>query len=149
MAFFIFQNNLDNVENTLYRIAENENDLDNLNIIKSVYKIIEDSENNFNAVKFGIKYVSKYNNNSITFIDNQSINFKSKDGVRTYIDCLKLPIQQFLDNNLNHPLFNRWKDYYNQLNNLNLDSITYPMNKSIEQYFNDLGQPSYNILQIP
>jgi hypothetical protein len=36
-----------------------------------------------------------------------------------------------------------------QLNNLNLDSITYPLNKSLEQYFNDLGQPSLNPLQIP
>jgi len=35
------------------------------------------------------------------------------------------------------------------LNNLNLDSISYPLNKSLEQYFNDLGQPSFNILQLP
>jgi hypothetical protein len=36
-----------------------------------------------------------------------------------------------------------------QLNNLNLDSITYPLNKSLEQYFSDLGQTSLNPLQIP
>jgi hypothetical protein len=40
-------------------------------------------------------------------------------------------------------------NYYTQLNNLNLDNITYPLNKSLEQYLSDLGQPSYNILQLP
>jgi hypothetical protein len=149
MAFFIFQNNLDDTESTLYRIAENQNDLDNLNIIKSSYKIIEDSENNFNEVKFGTKYPLKYNNNNITFIDSQGFNFKVKNELKDYIDCLKLSIKQFLDNNSNHPLFNQWNNYLNQLNNLNLDLITYPLNKSLEQYFNDLGQPSYSILQLP
>jgi hypothetical protein len=32
MSFFIFLNNLDNVEGTLYSIAENQSDLNNLNI---------------------------------------------------------------------------------------------------------------------
>ena len=34
-------------------------------------------------------------------------------------------------------------------NNLNLDNIVFPLEKSLEQYFKDLGQPSYNILQLP
>jgi hypothetical protein len=75
--------------------------------------------------------------------------FLIKNNLKNYINRLKIQIKQFLDNNPNHPLFNRWNNYYNQLNNLNLDSITYPLNKSLEQYFNDLGQPSYNILQLP
>ena len=148
MAYFIFSKNLDNISGTLYRIAETQSDLNNLNITQSEYKIIEDSENNFNLVKFNNKYVDKYNNNNIFYID-QINKFDSNDQLQNYVDGLKKKIKEFTDNNINHPLFDRWNNYYNQLNNLNLDNITYPLNKSLEQYFNDLGQPSFNILQLP
>jgi len=147
MSYFIFLKNLDNVEGTLHKIAENQFDLNNLNISQSEYKIIEDSQSNFNLVKYGSKYPNKYNNNVITYID-KSIKFENKEHLKNVIDLFKQQIKQFINNNPNHPLLNRWNDYFNQLNNLNLDSITYPLNKSLEQYFNDLGQPSYNILQV-
>jgi hypothetical protein len=148
MAFFIFSKNLDNVEGTIYKIAENQSDLDNLNINQSNYKIIEDSQSNFNLVKLENKIISKYNNNVITYIDKNTT-YENKADLKIDIDALKQQIKQFTDNNPNHPLFNRWSSYFTQLNNLNLDSITYPLNKSLEQYFNDLGQPSFNILQLP
>ena len=148
MAYFVFGKNLDNVSNTIYRIAENISDLNNLNITQDIYKIIEDSQSNFNSVKLGSKTVDKYNNNTITYID-LTISVNDKNELQNYINNFKKEIKQFTDNNPNHPLFSRWNDYYNQLNNLNLDSITYPLDKSLEQYFNDLGQPSFNILQIP
>ena len=58
MAYFVFNKNSENLSGVLYRIAENEFDLNNLNIIKSDYKIIEDSQDNFNAVKLNNKTVS-------------------------------------------------------------------------------------------
>jgi hypothetical protein len=148
MAYFIFQKNLDNIQATLCKIAENESDLNNLNIIQSDYKIIEDSQSNFNSVKFGNKFIDKYNNNTITYVDG-IISFGKKNDLQNYINNIKQSVKQFTDNNPNHQLFSRWNDYYTQLSNLNLDSITYPLNKSLEQYFNDLGQPSLNILQLP
>lgn len=148
MAYFIFSKNFNNVEGSIYRIAENQSDFNNLNIDASFYKVIESSQENFNALKYGLKYVSKYVDDSIYFLD-QSVVFKNKEELLDYVDNVKKQIKQFTDNNLNHSLYNRWNNYYNQLNNLNLDSITYPLNKSLEQYFNDLGQPSFNILQLP
>jgi hypothetical protein len=148
MSFFIFLKNLDNVEGVIYRIAENQSDLNNINIIQPDYTIIEDSASNFNLVKFGNKIASKYNNNVITYT-NQTISYAIKENLNFYVDDFKNKIKNFTDDNPNHPLFSRWNSYYNQLNNLDLDSITYPLNKSLEQYFNDLGQPSYNILQLP
>ena len=148
MSYFIFLKDLDNVERTLYRIAENQSDLNNLNILQSVYKIIEDSQSNFDLVKYGNKVPNKYNNNTITYSDlNKS--FLNKEELQNFIINLKKIIKQFLDNNSSHSLFTKWDNYYNQLASLNLDSITYPLNTSLEQYFNDLGQPSYNILQLP
>ena len=146
MYFFIFSKNSDNIEGTLYKIAQDQFDLDNLNIIQSDYKIIQDSQENFNSVKLNIKQALKYNNNIITYGNMQ--NYFTKNTLQSTVVNLKMQIQQFLNNNPNHQLFSRWNSYYNQLNNLELDSITYPLNKSLEQYFNDLGQPSLNPLQI-
>jgi hypothetical protein len=148
MANFIFIKNLNNVEGTLYRIAENQFDFDNLNINFSDYKIIETSQSNFDDIKYLNKYAEKYNEDSIIFKDI-TITFSNKEGLMNYVNDIKNQIKIFLDNNKNHSLYNRWNDYNNQLNFLDLDTITYPLNKSLERYFNDLGQPSYNILQLP
>ena len=148
MAYFIFNKNLDNIENTIYKIAENQSDFNNLNINQSDYKIIEDSAENFNLVKYGTKHALKYNGNNIILEDENNV-FLVKEHLENYVTNLKNSINAYLKYNPNHPLFNRWNDYYNQLSSLNLDNITYPLNKSLEQYFNDLGQPSYNILQLP
>lgn len=148
MAYFIFIKNLDNVSGSAYRIAENQSDLDNLNINKLDYKIIEDSEVNFNSVKYGTKFPEKYSGNTINYVENDIV-FENKSILNNYMTNTKKLIKAFLDNNPNHPLFSGWNNYYTQLNNLNLDSITYPLNKSLEQYFNDLGQTSLNPLQLP
>ena len=148
MSYFIFLKNLDNIEGTIYKIAENQSDLNYLNIFQFDYKIIEDSQSIFNLVKLNNKFPSKYNNNSIIYIDQNNL-FVNKNLLQNYISDVKKQIKNFTENNLNHPLFDRWNNYFNQLNNLNLDSITYPLHKSLEQYFNDLGQPSLNPLQLP
>jgi hypothetical protein len=147
MSYFIFSNNSDGVEGTLYRIAENESDLNNSHIDKTSYKIIEDSQENFEAVKYNLKNVVKYNDNNIIYSDVS--NSHTKNDLINYVNSFKSSIQAFLKFNEKHSLFNLWNDYYNQLNSLNLDSITYPLNKSLEQYFKDLGQPSLHPLQLP
>jgi len=160
MSYFIFSKNLDDVTGTIYRIAENQSDLNNLNIYQPVYKIIEDSQINFDAVKYGTKNVLKYNNNDIVFEDiittfqdsldkNNVVTKLAKEHLNDYILNFKNTISQFLKNNQNHQLFNRWNDYYDQLNSLNLDSIQYPLNTSLEQYFKDQNLPSLHPLQIP
>ena len=148
MSYFIFLKDFDNIEGAIYRIAENHLDLDNLNINQSLYKIIEESQNNFNLVKYGNKSIVKYNNDTITYIDQINL-FKDKKALQSYINNFKQQIKSFTDNNSNHPLYNLWNNYYTQLNNLNLDNISYPLNISLEQHLNDLEQPSLNPLQIP
>jgi len=148
MAFFIFQKNQDNVEGTIYKISETTSDLNTLNIIQSEYKIIEDSSINFEDLKKNIKFPLKYNNNTIEFINTEVAFYNSEDLIK-YINCLKNEIKLFLANNLNHPSYNQWNNYLNQLNSLNVNTITYPLNKSLEQYLSELSQPSFNILQLP
>jgi hypothetical protein len=146
MSYFIFLNN--QTKNSLYKIAENQFDLNNLNNDKSNYIIIEDTQVNFENVKYGLKNAIEYSGQTITYSDTNSY-LINKNDLNTIINGFKSSIQQFLKNNINHPLYSRWDDYYNQLNSLNLNSITYPLNKSLEQYLNDLGQTSLNPLQLP
>jgi hypothetical protein len=147
MSYFIFLPNLDNQGGSLYRIAENESDLNNLNILQSDYKIIEDTQSNFDFVKYGTK-LAKYNNDTIIYTD-QTISFASREQLQQYIIFTINVIKQFTNNNPNHPLFNLWNDYINQLNTLNFSSITFPLNKSLEQYFKDQNQTSLSPLQLP
>jgi hypothetical protein len=159
MYYFIFLQNLENIKGSIYRIAENQNDLNNLNIIISDYKIIQESEINFNNVKYGTKNILSYSNDVISYEENtpdyadfikDNILIKTgKQKLKEYIDSQKEKIKEFLISNKNHLLHDRWNNYYIQLDNLNLDTITFPLNKSLEQYFTDLGQPSFHILQIP
>lgn len=148
MAYFIFGKNLDGIENTLYKIAENQSDLNLLNINQNDYKIIEDSNSNFNSVKYNTKNVVKYKDSIITYIDSDS-QFKTKEELSFYISNFKLFIDEFLKNNKNHSLYGRWDNYKNQLNNFDTSTITFPFNKSLEQHFNDIGQTSLSPLQLP
>jgi hypothetical protein len=148
MAYFIFAKDSDNINGTLSRIAENNFDLDNLNIEKSVYKIIEVSQENFDLVKFNKKNPLKYNGNEIIYED-VNYHFKQKSSLNDYIEIFKKGIKLFLNLNKNSLVFNRWNDYYNQLNSLNIDNFTYPLNTSLEQYFKDQEQISLNPLQLP
>lgn len=148
MAYFIFLKDMDNVESSLYRIAENQSDLDNLNIIKTDYKILEDSQVNFDLVKYGNKSVS-YNNNSLIYKDKQIPPIRIKIHLELHILQISNFIMNFLQNNPNHPLYSRWNNYYNQLNSLNLDNIPLPLNISLEQYLKNQNQTSLNTLQLP
>jgi hypothetical protein len=61
----------------------------------------------------------------------------------------RMLINTFLKNNPNHPAYSLWENYYNQLANLDINAISYPLNMSIEQYFNSQGLTSLNPLQLP
>jgi len=149
MPYFIFNKNQEDISGTFYRMAENESDLNNLNIEITNYNIIQESLENFNNVKFQIKFPISYNISNVINYENLNPLFTRKENLEKIVNNLKQQINLFLKNNQNHPLFDRWNSYYNQLNSLDLETINYPLTMSLEQYFNNLGQPSYSILQLP
>jgi hypothetical protein len=149
MAYLIYLKNTQEPIGSLYRIAENENDLNQLNINKSDYTIIEISQENFLGIKNNVRYaILDTKNQQVTYDFKQDI-FFTKEDLKNRLNELKNLIKLFLDNNKNHSSFDKWNNYYNQLNSFNLDNITYPLNNSLEKYFNDLGQLSLNPLQLP
>jgi len=149
MAYLIYLKNTQEPIGSLYRIVENENDLNQLNINKSDYLIIEISQENFLGIKNNVRYaILDTKNQQVTYDFKQDI-FFTKEDLKNRLNELKNLIKQFLDNNKNHSSFDKWNNYYNQLNSFNLDNITYPLNNSLEKYFSDLGQLSLNPLQLP
>lgn len=148
MAFFLFSENLENVSGSFYRIAEDENFLNSFNIIKSDYKIIEDSSANFIAVQEGTKFPDKYVGNTIAYVDN-SVSFKTKIKLYNYIDTFKKSISLFLSLNPNNAYYSLWHNYLQQLTNFDLESVEYPLNISLEKYFKNNSLPSLNPLQLP
>ena len=147
MAYYIFNKNSENLQNVLYKIAENISDLNNLNIDKNYYTILENNEQNFDAIKSNLKIPVKYIGNEVIF-ENISFNFE-KPVLENYISQNAILIKYFLKANINHPAFSMWNNYHNQLVNLNLNTITYPLKISLEQYFKNNNQPYFNILQLP
>jgi hypothetical protein len=148
MAYFIFSGNLDNVNGTLAKIAEDQTHLNNSTIVLFNTKIIEDSSSNFDDNKYGNKIIRSYTGDIINYEIVNTI-ISSKEEIIKYIENYKSSIKSYLDNNPNHIYFNIWNDYYNQLNSFDVNSIQYPLNKSLEQYFKEQNKPSLNPLQIP
>ena len=171
MSYFLFLKSSNNTSTDLCRIAENKFDLDNLNIIKDDYKIIEENnKQNFDDYKYCIKevvdhvgdiinyeeyrkYTKKGNPSEVQFFQDYTEKngtlVSGKEKLKKYIVDYSDRIKNFLNLNPNHALFDRWNDYLNQMNSLDLDSVPFPLVMSLEKYFNDLGKPSYHPLQLP
>jgi hypothetical protein len=145
MAFFVFLNQ-ENVNGTIYRIAKTQEDLDNLNIDKNIYKIITDTDDNFNLVNLSKKIPLKFNENVIIYMDT-NVFYLSKDQMQNVINSNIKNINLFLDFNPNHPYFKKWNDYKAILTSLSLNDIVFPYNKSIEEHINSIGQTPINLLQ--
>jgi hypothetical protein len=147
MSYFIFTKNEDNLEGSLYKIAENEFDLNNLNINKNDYKIIEDNLDNFNAVRLNEKNALGYNQDNIIY-GSSNINM-NKFLFELVLNNNKYIIKNFLNSQENHPNYQKWNNYFNELLKINPNNISYPFTKSIEKYIEEQGKPSLNTLQLP
>jgi len=158
MAYYIFSKNSEGMNGSIVKIAENINDLNTLNINKNDYSILEDNIQDFDQIKLNIKIPIKYIQNNVFFEENiTNTEFPTSPGAEEF-DKLNLKrkindycalIKNFLKNNPNHIQFQKWNNYFNQLNNLNLDNLTYPLGITLEQYFKNNNQPYFNILQLP
>jgi hypothetical protein len=145
MAYFIFTKS-----NCLYRIAENQIDFDNLNINDSDYIIVQDSQQKFDSLRLRTHECSRLENNSFNILPIDSIYYpNNSDKLKKYIENILINIEAFLSSNPNDIAFTKWKNYRDQLFSFDVNSVTFPMNKSLEQYFSDNNLPSLNILQLP
>jgi hypothetical protein len=131
MAYFIFFKNQDNVEKSLYRIAETQEDLNNLFNL-SYYKVIEVSQNDFDDVKYAKKFIVKYNGDNVTYTDYVDPNgetFVTKKQLNDYLNPFKENINAYLKATPNITINRNGNNYLGLLNNVHVSSII-PKDKS-------------------
>ena len=147
MPYFVYNKNSGN---QIYKIAENDTDLNQLIGIGEDYLVVSASETDFNSVKLNLKDILNYDNVSNKFVDN-TWQF-NKETLEDYIESVCNKIQDFLNANSSHPKYQQFLNYYNYLKSL-IVVIIIPnngsLNMSLEQYIQNQGQPYYSTLQIP
>lgn len=141
MAYFIFNNN------SLFKISSNDTDRSNLNIIEDDYIIKNVSDENFNDVKLHKKTATLVNDSVV--ITDMSNSFLNQKQLEHYFKNIISAIDSFLGSNENHPMFNDIETYKSTLEVFDTSSITYPYDKSWEEYCNDNSITFISPLQIP
>jgi hypothetical protein len=146
MAYLIFINNTENVENTIKYIAENSTDLNNLPLLDTL-KVINISDADFLDVKLMKKRVIKYNADIITY-ENLNCSYPKKTDLEPLIKNITLNFTNTLSANPNTPFKDRINNYLSVLNAIDTNTFSYPLNSSLEKYLNDNGKIVLNHLQV-
>jgi hypothetical protein len=147
MPYFIYNKNSGN---QIYKIAENDIDLNQLIGIGESYLVVSASETDFNSVKLNLKDILNYDNVSNKFVDNTWV--FNQESLKEYIKNACNQVQYFLNANPSHPKYQQFLNYSNYLKSLIVEIIipvNGSLNMSLEQYLQSIGQPYYSTLQIP
>jgi hypothetical protein len=147
MPYFVYNKNSGN---QIYKIAENDTDLNELMGIGETYLKVPASETDFNSVKLNSRSILNYDNVSNKFVNNTWV--FNQESLKEHIKNVCNQIQYFLNANPSHPKYQQFFNYSNYLKSLIVELIIKPnesLNMSLEQYIQNQGQPYYSTLQIP
>ena len=143
MAYLIF-----NHRNNLVKIAANDSDRDSQNIVLSNHSVVNVSDDDFLRVKTNVVEVS-YDGTNVTYTDVTDNYFSDENVLQSYLNDIKQSISSFLDVNRDHSLHDSLMAYYSDLDHFDMSSISFPMDKTWEQYCNENSITFYHPLQIP
>ena len=146
MSFFIFNK----VNNEIYKIAENDTDLNTLTVPEDQYFKINANQEDFDSVRLVKKIILPYNGS----LQLQSINVGfNRNLLKSYIDKNISLINSFLNSQPQSIVFQKWFNYKTLLSNLNIENLipspSGSLSMSLEEYLQNQGQSSLNILQLP
>jgi outer membrane protein OmpA-like peptidoglycan-associated protein len=150
------------------KIAETEADKNYFEKMFSgcIVKTVADDSADFAAVKTGAKIAKIDASETLSFVDNvekfrtsttmtdvdsgEEITFTDdeanvKAALQSHIDRHKEAVKAYLDNNTDA----NWQTYYDKLDALNVSSITLPIDKPFQQWFQEQdGVPNLSILSL-
>jgi len=133
----------------IYRIAEDEDEKNSLNIFENDYRVIEISEADFTSLQQVTKRLSTSTADSITLEPiSGGTEMIESDLKKVHKEIIKA-INRFLKNNSNNPQYSFWNTYKSTLENFDYSTITFPLTKSWEQYCTDNSISHKSPLQIP
>jgi len=141
MAYFIF-----NSDNNLVKIAANDSDRDSQNLILSNHSVVTVSNDDFLKAKTGSFVI--YDGTNVTFRDQDSL-FSNDSHLQSYFNNVTEAIEEFSKENSDNSLYTDLNNYKEYLENFDVSSVSFPLNKSWEQYCNENSITFYHPLQIP
>jgi hypothetical protein len=151
MAYLVFQKS----NRGLYKIYSDDIELNNANDLpENLYIKLIISSSDFNDVQLGIKSVEIDNQNNVIYTDLENFAIQSIEQLINMLNNRYRTVDDFLNNNKNHPDFVKWQNYSNTLNKYIKDKtlfngINYPLNQTFEQFLKSKGETILNILQLP
>lgn len=148
MAYFIYN---PMAGNAIYKIAENDVDLNSLTLPQNHYTIVNASQSDFDDVKLNIKYVLPYNGSSV---QTENVGYYyTKEQLSDYIQNFITTINSYLVGHPQNIKRQQWLDYRNFLQTLNVSNIIVSPEThligSLELYLKNNNKTYYNLLQLP
>lgn len=136
-------------DNNVYNIAANLLEKDDLNVSYDIYNAIEISDEDFLKVKKNLaKITISGDTATITSLEGPFI--LDEEALKNYIDIVLDKINLFIAaGNTEKILYSDINEYKNYLDNLNLSTITFPLDSTWEQYCEDNEITYFHTLQIP
>jgi len=149
MAYLIFSKKENLTSSDLYRIAETEEHLNSLNIIKNDYIIKTISIDDFNNLKSENKKIESINGDQITYVDFIRPNPLEKEEFDKHIESRKEFCQAVLNAKKVKPIIlGLVQQYLTTLNSIDTTTINFPLNKTFNQYINSQSLFFINLLQV-
>jgi hypothetical protein len=141
MAYLIFNNN-----NDLVKIAANDSDRDSQNLILTQHSVVSVSDSDFLKVRTGASFAS-YDGTNATITEAE--NYFNEESLKKYFENVVSLLNSFLSENMDNSLYVDMNNYKNYLLSFDTSSVTFPLNKSWEEYCNENSIVFYHPLQIP
>ena len=129
----------------VYRIST-DSDISN-HAVNDVHTVVDLPDSDFNSVKLNQKHLT-YSNNAFNLSD-EAHSFVDETHLKSYLQSVIKNIDSFLLNNSSNAMYNDLKTYKNFCENFDATVITFPYNKSWEEYCNDNSITFFHTLQIP
>jgi len=143
VAYLIF-----NSDNNLVKIAANDSDRDSQNIVLSDHSVVSISDDDFLKVKTNASEAT-YDGTNVTITDISDPLIETEEGLKITIQNIIDAISYFAINNQDNTLYTPLNNYKTTLENFDTSSLTFPLNKSWEQYCSENSITFYHPLQIP
>lgn len=155
MASFIFNKDQAKNQSTLERICESDDDLQYYPS-SDISDIVTVSAEDFAKVKNNNCTIESHDGNNFTWFDHVTHNSPvpvserdSKENMEFYLSGLIKAIDGWLAVFPSHAKTSEWQSYRDYCNNFDVNSISYPLNKTWEQYCADNSISYKNILELP
>jgi hypothetical protein len=144
MAYIIRQGNI------LSKIAKDDTDKNEQNLSSEIYSSIDISDSDFLKLKKSRATVT-IDGDNVTINDVASSTFEDSNALTLEIDSIKYSLKQFLDisSNSSKAIYSVAQTYYNTLDIFDVSTISFPLNKTWEEYCEENSITYIHPLQIP